>query len=120
MAGLEYAWVVVLGVPGRRHVSEACTVSCSLMAPYPAWSLAHLVHLEDFTLCDDWGEEVMSQLLQYSAVPVLPASLRTLRQDNLETIGCESVLKCATLEMFNVPGMRRASAGGLVGHRKHP
>jgi len=81
-----------MSMTGHSYVSTACCVPCSLTTPYPAWSLAHLIHLEDFTLWDDWGGEVMIQLLQSSAVPVLPASLRTLCQD-AETIGSEQVLR---------------------------
>jgi len=66
-------------------------VSCRLMMPYPVWSLTHLVHLSDLTICGSRVNEVMSQLLQSSAAPVLPASLQMLRLDSLEALRFQSV-----------------------------
>ena len=83
----------MLCVHGRGHVSTVSAVSCSRMMPHPAWSLAHLVLLEVFSIQGDLADDVMCELLQSSAVPVLPASLKLLHQYSREGIECDSVLR---------------------------
>ncbi len=61
-------------------------VSCSLTEPAPALSLVHLLHLEELTL-RGVAEDIMNDLLESTAVPVLPASLQTLRLQNQDGRG---------------------------------
>ena len=52
----------------------------------PSWSLRHLTRLTELTLSGDEDGEVMVDLMRSRPAPVLPASLRVLRQDNVEDI----------------------------------
>jgi len=54
--------------------------------PAPKWTVAHLTQLTDLSLRGESARRVMGELLSSPAAPVLPASLRTLRQDSRETI----------------------------------
>ena len=79
-----------------------------------------MVHLKFFTLRGKAAGEVMSQLLQSSAVPVLPASLKMLEQKSPAMIGLDTVLRWAILKLFDVLGMRSASVEGSGGPMRNP
>ncbi len=54
----------------------------------PRWNLIHLARLAELTLSGDKTGEVVLELLRSRPAPVLPASLRVLRQDDVEDIKC--------------------------------
>ena len=54
--------------------------------PFPAWSVAHLTQLTDLSLRGECAHRVMGELITSPAAAVLPASLRTLRQESSEAL----------------------------------